>query len=103
MFSSQATQKKTDWRDCAQGWNRTSALAVLREATDNCLERDMQTDEVLSALAYLAARSPRAYVFHRFRNALGIVDAGTREVAVRNAYDGAERYLTGGHKNLAPK
>jgi hypothetical protein len=98
MFSSQATQTKWSFRDGMQGWNAKSALALLREATDNCLERDMQTDEVLSALAYLAASSPRAYVFHRFRQALRITDAATREAAVRNAYEGAERYLTGSNK-----
>jgi hypothetical protein len=98
MFSSQATQKKWPWRDSLQGWNAKSALAVLREATDNCLERDMQTEEVLSALAYMIQSSPRGYIFHRFGQALRITDAGTREIAVRNAFDGIERYLTGGTK-----
>jgi ATP-dependent helicase YprA (DUF1998 family) len=96
MFSSQDTRKKPIWHDRVPSANRKrDALVVLREAAENCLERDIQTEEVLSALTMLIETSPRAYVFIRFRKALRIPEAGPRQSAVRNAYDGAERYLTG--------
>lgn len=102
MFSSQATQKKPIWHNRVWGLNpKLDALAVLREAAENCLERDMQTDDVLSALAYLAESTTRPYVFQRFRQALRIVDAAARQQAVSNAYDSVERYLTGNNQGRA--
>ena len=79
--------------ETADAFGGRDALAVLRDAADQCAEEDMRTPHVAAALAFLAATATRQGAFEAFRRGLDIQDPAARSTAVLDAFAGIARVV----------
>ena len=95
MFSSNDPHKPVYfglWAEEPEDKRKISdALAVLRHAAGACADRDMRSDELKAALAFLEKRMVRPALCGHYRSSLDLKDPLARAAAVRAACEAIER------------